>query len=58
MAKITGSGAMLSTIAGVTAPLTETPKNTSAPTIASSKLRNSVEIAWADFHWFIPSVRP
>ena len=42
----------------VTAPLTERPKNTSAPFIASSSVRALVRTAWALFHWFMPSVRP
>jgi hypothetical protein len=45
-------------MSGVTAPLTDRPKNTSAPSIACSSVRLSVATAWADFHWFMPSVRP
>jgi hypothetical protein len=58
MAKMTGSRAMEATMAGVTAPFALTPRNTSAPRMASSSVRNSVSTAWADFHWFMPSVRP
>jgi hypothetical protein len=42
----------------VTAPLTDRPKNTSAPSIASFSVRALVRTAWALFHWFMPSVRP
>ena len=50
MAKMMGLGAMLFTISGVSAPLTERPKNTSAPSIASASERAFVTQAWADFH--------
>ena len=49
---------MLLTIAGVSAPATERPKNTSAPSRASASERALVSTAWADFHWFMPSLRP
>ena len=58
MAKITGLSAMLTTMSWVTAPLALTPRKTSAPFIASSSVRAVVTTAWADFHWFMPSVRP
>ncbi len=58
MAKMIGFGAIEATISRVTAPLTERPTKTSAPSIASSRVRRSVRAAWADFHWFIPSSRP
>ena len=51
-------GAMLATIACVTAPLALTPRKTSAPFMASSSVRRAVLAACADFHWFMPSVRP
>ena len=41
-------------MSGVTAPLTDRPKNTSAPFIASASVRALVATAWADFHWFMP----
>ena len=58
MAKMIGLSAMEATISGVSAPLTLRPKNASAPTIAWASVRASVFTAWADFHWFMPSVRP
>ena len=58
MAKMIGLSAIDFTIAWVTAPLTDRPKNTSAPFIASSRVRALVRTAWALFHWFMPSVRP
>jgi len=58
MAKITGLSAIEATISDVTAPLALTPRKTSAPFIASSSVRASVATACADFHWFMPSVRP
>ena len=58
MAKMTGFGAIERTISSVSAPFTETPKKTSAPSIASARVRLSVGTACADFHWFMPSVRP
>ena len=42
----------------VTAPLADRPKNTSAPFMASASVRAVVFTACADFHWFMPSVRP
>ncbi len=58
IAKMTGFGAIDRTISRVTAPFTDTPKKTSAPSMASASVRASVWTACADFHWFIPSVRP
>ncbi len=52
MAKMIGLGAMVATISLVRAPLTDRPRNTSAPTMASARVRRSVSTAWADFHWF------
>jgi hypothetical protein len=49
---------MLRTISGVTAPLTERPMKQSAPSSAWASVRAFVSTAWADFHWFMPSVRP
>ncbi len=40
------------------APFCERPKTTSAPFMASSSVRALVLTACADFHWFMPSVRP
>ena len=58
MAKMMGLGAMEATISLVRAPFAERPRNTSAPTMASARVRLSVSTAWADFHWFIDSERP
>ena len=58
MAKIMGLAAIDLTMSLVTAPLTESPKNTSAPASASASVRAEVFVACADFHWFMPSVRP
>ena len=58
MAKMIGLSAMDSTIAWVTAPPVERPRNTSAPSMAWARVRALVSTAWADFHWFMPSVRP
>ena len=57
-AKMIGFLAMDLTMSGLTASLTESPKNTSAPFIASSSVRALVWTAWADFHWFMPFSRP
>ncbi len=58
MAKMIGLGAMDFTIAGVTAPFTERPNRASAPSSASASVRALVLAAYADFHWFMPSLRP
>ena len=58
MAKMIGFAAIDLTIAWLIAPLAERPKTTSAPLIASSSVRALVGTACADFHWFMPSVRP
>ncbi len=58
MAKMIGFGAIEWTISAVSAPLADRPKNTSAPSMASASVRALVSTAWADFHWFMPSVRP
>ncbi len=58
MAKMMGFGAIPFTISLVTAPLTDRPKKTSAPSMASASVRAEVFTAKADFHWFMPSVRP
>ena len=58
MAKMIGFAAIDFTMSLVTAPLTDRPKNTSAPSIASASVRAVVLTAKADFHWFMPSVRP
>ena len=58
MAKMIGLVGHRATISAVSAPLTDRPKKTSAPFIASARVRASVSTAWADFHWFMPSVRP
>ncbi len=56
--ELMGAFAMVFTISGVTASFTERPRNTSQPLRASSSERSLVCTAWADFHWFMPSVRP
>ncbi len=53
-----GFFAIEATICGVTAPFCDRPKKASAPSIAWASVRRSVMAAWADFHWFMPSVRP
>ena len=58
IAKMIGLSAIARTIAWSTAPLTERPRNTSAPSIASASVRAVVSTACPDFHWFMPSVRP
>ena len=58
IAKMMGRSAMLRTMSGVSAPRTDKPKNTSAPATASASVRASVAVAWPDFHWFMPAVRP
>jgi hypothetical protein len=58
MAKTMGLAAIEATMSWLTAPLTESPKKTSEPAIASSRVRALVSTAWADFHWFMPSSRP
>jgi hypothetical protein len=50
MAKMIGLSAIDFTIAWVTAPFAESPKNTSAPVKASAKVRAFVFTAKADFH--------
>ena len=49
---------MLLTISLVTEPGTESPKNTSAPFRASSKVLALVSTVWPDFHWFILDCLP
>jgi hypothetical protein len=56
MAKITGLGAMERDHVLGQRALDRDAENTSAPSIASSSVRRSVLTAWADFHWFMPSV--
>jgi len=58
MAKMIGFGAMERIISSVKAPFWERPNTTSAPFMASVSVRLSVFTACADFHWFMPSVRP
>ena len=59
MAKMIGFAAIDFTMSLVTAPFCERPKNTSAP---SKRLAPACapwsSTACADFHWFMPSVRP
>ena len=58
MAKMIGLGAMEATISLVIAPLADRPRTTSAPTMASARVRCGVSVAWAAFHWSIPVGRP
>ncbi len=58
MAKMIGLSAMVFTRSAVRAPLADRPMNTSAPFSASARVRCGVSTAWADFHWFMSSVRP
>ena len=54
----TSLGAISLTSSWVIAPFTEGAISTSAPFSASCRVRLSVSMAWADFHWFMASVRP
>ena len=58
MAKMIGLGAINRTISCVTAPFTDRPSKASAPSSASASVRALVLAAYADFHWFMPSLRP
>ena len=58
MAKMIGLGAMEATISLVIAPLADRPSTTSAPTMASARVRSGVSVAWAAFHWSMPWSRP
>ena len=58
MAKTIGFLAIDFTMSCVTVPAAESPKNASAPLSASARLRALVSTANADFHWFMPSLRP
>ena len=58
MAKTIGSFAISFTIACVSAPFTDTPAKTSAPTIASASVRAFVSRANGCLYGFIPAVRP
>ena len=58
MAKMIGLGAMEATISLVMAPLADRPSTTSAPTMASARVRRGVAVAWATFHWSMPKGRP
>jgi hypothetical protein len=58
MAKMIGFGAIEAIMPREKAPFTDRPKTTSAPSMASSRVRAEVSTACADFHWFMPSWRP
>ncbi len=58
MAKMIGLSAIERTMSAVSAPFTDRPKKTSAPSIASASVRALVSTAWSSFHSFIPSLRP
>ncbi|MNE51454.1 hypothetical protein D3C80_1460850 [compost metagenome] len=50
MAKMIGLGAMEATISLVIAPLADRPSTTSAPTMASARVRSEVSVACAACH--------
>ncbi len=58
MAKMIGRAAIDWIISAEKAPFCDRPSTTSAPAMASVSVRCSVSTAWADFHWFMPSLRP
>ena len=58
IAKMMGLSAIDFTISLVTVPAAESPKKASAPISASASVRALVSTAKADFHWFMPSLRP
>lgn len=58
IAKINGLSAMVLTMSAVTMPASETPAKTSAPFIASARVRAEVSIANSAFAGFMPSGRP
>ena len=58
MAKMIGLSAIDFTMSLLTVPAAERPKKASAPFIASASVRALVSTANADFHWFMPSLRP
>ena len=58
MAKMIGFCAMRLDHLGVSAPLAERPKKISAPSMRVRERARGVSTACADFHWFMPSVRP
>ena len=58
IAKMIGFGAIAFTMSTVKAPFCDSPKATSAPSNASCSVRALVSTACADFHWFMPAVRP
>ena len=50
---------MVSTMSWVSAPLTDRPmKHVGAVQRLGQGARAAVSTAWADFHWFMSSVRP
>ncbi|MNJ32891.1 hypothetical protein D3C77_275680 [compost metagenome] len=50
MAKMIGLGAMEATISLVIAPVADRPSTTSAPTMASARVRSEVSVACAACH--------
>ena len=58
IAKMIGFAAIDFTMSMVNAPFCDRPKTTSAPSNACASVRALVTTACADFHWFMPSVRP
>ena len=58
MAKMMGLAAIDFTISLLTVPAADRPKKASAPFSASASDRALVSTANADFHWFMPSLRP
>ena len=60
MAKMIGFGAIDLTMSWVTAPLTDSPKNDvgALDQRLGQRARRGLRPRSADFHWFMPSVRP
>ena len=58
IAKMIGFAAIDFTMSMVNAPFCDRPNATSAPSKACASVRALVSTACADFHWFMPSVRP
>ncbi|MNT57110.1 hypothetical protein D3C72_1944580 [compost metagenome] len=58
MAKMIGFAAIERIMSEEKAPFCDRPSTTSAPSMASFSVRRSVLTACADFHWFMPSMRP
>ncbi len=57
-AKMMGSRAMEATMSWLTTPAAERPMKTSAPSMASARVRSSVSTAKGSLNSFMSSVRP